>query len=517
MKNSRREFLRNSALALGSGAAATFMPQLGLAANVIGAQTKAFGNYKALVCLYLAGGNDSWNLLVPRDSSTAGSNWDRYRVARGGVYNAGTNAGGLGIDFNALLPINPQGLPAGSYGMHPNVQNYNFTPVGGSPTTQTGLAGLFNAGRLALLPNIGTLVTPMSKPEYVGRLKPRPPQLYSHNDQEMLWGMPSSESGGQPFGWGGEVASRVDDGNGLTTLAPCISLAGSNRFQVGPGVFPYQMSSSGAAALGNYTNSSTNAAAQRMARLQFLLDDVTYTHPFAKEYRDIVRRSLDLSSTISAALAGAAGTISTPYQSATAGGSAQLTYTPYGSTTPVTTSNSLLDQLRMVARMIKISKSNSGVGINHERQIYYVRIGGFDTHDSQMVAAGQPLLMARINQAVAWFQQAMNDLGTQNEVTLFSMSEFARTLNSNSNGSDHAWGGVQFAVGGAVQGGKFVGTVPAITLNGDDSLDRGQMIPTTAVDQFAATLAQWFGLPPGDLGTVFPNLGEFASPTLPLF
>ncbi|MBK8284513.1 MAG: DUF1501 domain-containing protein [Ahniella sp.] len=307
----------------------------------------------------------------------------------------------------------------------------------------------------------------------------------------------------------------MDDGNQLSALAPCISLAGSNRFQIGPGVFPYQMSTNGAAALSNYSGGS-NAGAQRNARLQQLLDDVAYTQPFQKEYRDILRRSMDLGVTITAGLTGANGSISTPYQQTAANNTAaQVTYNYNG--TNFTSSNSLLDQLRMVARMIRISKSNSGAGIGHERQIFYVRLGGFDTHDLQMAEANQPRLMARINQAVAWFYQAMSDLGIQNEVTLFSQSEFARTLNSNGNGSDHAWGGVQFVAGGAVQGGKLVGTAPDIRLNGVDSLDRGQFIPTTSSDQYAATLAQWFGVPPGDLASVFPNIGEFASPTLPLF
>lgn len=515
MNPNRRDFLRTSALALSSGASAAFMPQLGLAANVLAANGKAFGNYKALVCLYLAGGSDTWNFLVPRDSTNAGSKYDNYRLARGGVYNAQSNTAGLALDFNSLVPINPVGQPAGSWGLYPYMGNYTFTPQGGSPTTQNGMATLFNQGRIAILPNIGPLIEPMTKTEYVNRTKPRPPQLYSHNDQETLWGLTSASSSSAQFGWGGEVAARVDDGNQLAALAPCISLAGSNRFQIGPGVFPYQMSTSGAQALGNYSG-STNAGAQRNARLQQLLDDTQYAHPFAKEYRDILRRSMDLQVTISAGLSGANGSVSTPYQQASANDtSARVTYNFGG--TNFTASNSLLDQLRMVARMIRISKANSGAGIGHERQIYYVRLGGFDTHDLQMSEANQPRLMARINQAVAWFYQAMVDLGIQNEVTLFSQSEFARTLNSNGNGSDHAWGGVQFVVGGAVQGGRLIGTVPDIRLNGPDSLDRGQFIPTTSSDQYAATLAQWFGVPAGDLGTVFPNLAEFPSPTLPLF
>ncbi|MBK8284514.1 MAG: DUF1501 domain-containing protein [Ahniella sp.] len=171
MIRNRRDFLRSSALALSSGAAAAFVPQLGLAANLLAARGKAFGNYKALVCLYLAGGSDTWNFLVPRDSTAANSRYDTYRLARGGVFNATTNTAGLALDFNQLVPINPQGQPAGSWGLYPYMGNYTFTPQGGSSTTQNGMATLFNQGRIAILPNIGTLVEPMTKTEYINRTK----------------------------------------------------------------------------------------------------------------------------------------------------------------------------------------------------------------------------------------------------------------------------------------------------------------------------------------------------------
>ena len=164
--------------------------------------------------------------------------------------------------------------------------------------------------------------------------------------------------------------------------------------------------------------------------------------------------------------------------------------------------------------MIKVSRPNSGAGINHERQVFLVRLGGFDTHDTQMANTGQPLLMARLNQALAWFWQALFDLGIQNEVTLFTMSEFARTLSSNGNGSDHAWGGVQLAMGGAVSGRKFYGTFPNQTLDGVDCFSRGQFLPTTPVDRFAATLARWMGVPDVELETMFPNLVNFSPDTL---
>ncbi len=442
--NDRRDFLRGLSATLIAGSAQALLPQLGIVGNALAAtaQSKAFGNYRALVCVYLDGGNDSWNLLVPRDNASvdSGSLYDRYRIARGGIYNASGNTNGLALDFNALRPITPNGFATNSFGLHPQCADYFFaqTPGGAATLNFPGLASLFGQQRVALFPNIGTLVKPITKATY--SVTPKPPQLYSHSDQTTQWHLGRTATN-HPYGWGGELASRVASGNQLTTLAPCISIAGSSRFLVGDGVYPYQMSTAGATALSNYSATAGGLQSQRRAALDLMLGQ-TYVHPFGKEYAQLTSRSLDLTNTLSAALTDF-GNVSTVYQqsSATAGSSSQVTVagTNY--------SNSLLDQLRMVARMIKASRPGSGAGINHERQIYLVRLGGFDTHDTQMANTGQPLLMARLNQALSWFRQAMIDVGADlgaptlpNEVTLFTMSEFARTLSSNGNGSDHAWG-----------------------------------------------------------------------------
>ncbi|MBL0039693.1 MAG: DUF1501 domain-containing protein [Xanthomonadales bacterium] len=522
--NDRRDFLRGLSATLIAGSAQALLPQLGVVGNALAAtsRSKAFGNYRALVCVYLDGGNDSWNLLVPRDNGTLGSGslYDRYRTARGGVYDtsanppSGNSATGLALDFNALRPITPNGFAANSFGLHPQFLDYAFPQVPGGVVNPgyPGLASLFGQQRVALFPNIGTLVRPITKATYNATAKP--PQLYSHSDQTTQWHLGRTATN-HPYGWGGEVASRVASGNQLTTLAPCISISGSSRFLVGDGVYPYQMSTSGATALSNYSATAGGLQSQRRAALDLMLAQ-TYAHPFSKEYAQLTSRSLDLTNTLSTALTnfGAVGTV---YQqsSATANSSAQVTVagTNY--------SNTLLDQLRMVARMIKVSRPGSGAGINHERQIYLVRLGGFDTHDTQMANTGQPLLMARLNQALSWFRQAMidvgNDLGVPtlpNEVTLFTMSEFARTLSSNGNGSDHGWGGVQLALGGAVAGRAMYGTFPNQTLDGPDSFSRGQFLPTTPVDTYAATLARWMGVPDIDLEQVFPNLANFSPDTL---
>lgn len=509
----RRDFLKSLTATVMAGSARALLPQLGMVGSALAARAraKAFGNYRALVCVYLDGGNDSWNLLVPRDgnSTTPGPMYTTYRTSRGGIYNPTTNANGLALDWAQLRAISPDGQAANSFGLHPQCGDYTFTPPGGAQTTQSGLASLFAAQRVALFPNIGTLVRPITKATYATTA--RPPQLYSHNDQTTQWQL-GRTNGNHPYGWGGAVAAQVSAGNGLQSLAPCISIAGSSRFLVGDGVFPYQMSSSGATALNNY---SATAGGTQTARRTALLDLLaqTYAHPFADEYARLSARSLDLTQTVSGALA-LAGTITTPYQMS----SAPTGSNPYPSAQVTVAgtnySNTLLDQLRMVARMIKVSRPGSGAAIDHERQVFLVRLGGFDTHDTQMANTGQPLLMARLNQALAWFWRSMSDLGLQNEVTLFTMSEFARTLSSNGNGSDHAWGGVQLAMGGAVAGRKFYGTFPNQTLDGIDCFSRGQFLPTTPVDRFAATLARWMGVPDVELETMFPNLVNFSPDTL---
>ena len=230
--NDRRDFLRGLSATLIAGSAQALLPQLGIVGNALAAtaQSKAFGNYRALVCVYLDGGNDSWNLLVPRDNASvdSGSLYDRYRIARGAIYNASGNTYGLALDFNALRPITPNGFATNSFGLHPQCADYFFaqTPGGAATLNFPGLASLFGQQRVALFPNIGTLVKPITKATY--SVTPKPPQLYSHSDQTTQWHLGRTATN-HPYGWGGELASRVASGNQLTTLAPLLS-ARSNKW-----------------------------------------------------------------------------------------------------------------------------------------------------------------------------------------------------------------------------------------------------------------------------------------------
>ena len=278
------------------------------------------------------------------------------------------------------------------------------------------------------------------------------------------------------------------------TLSPCISISGGNRFEVGASTFPYQMSSSGLTAVSG--TGTTGANFQRAQALQQMLD-ATYQSPYQDEYRNILQRSRDLYSLLNSGLA--TGGIADP-----------------NTFTTSFPNESLANQLKMVARMIKLSRDTS-FNVQHQRQIYYVRIGGFDMHDNLMSTGtnGHANLLARVSQALGAFWLALGEIGAQNEVTTFTMSEFARTLSTNGNGSDHAWGSVNMILGGKVLGGKIYGAFPDQTLNGPISLSRGQTIPAISVDQMAATLASWMGVTSStDLNTIFPNLPNFASSNL---
>lgn len=512
-RSDRRRFLRQTSAALCAGAGAALMPGLGLIGQALAATRGGLPGYKALVCVYLAGGNDSFNLLVPRDSTSPGSRYSIYRTSRGDVYNANTNPFGLALDFNALLPI---GTPPGqsfAFGLHPQAADY-VVSRNGNNYNHPGLATLFAQQRLAFIANVGPLVQPTTLTQFNAGA-PIPPQLYSHSDQELQWNLGSTHAAVQ-HGWGGRAMDLIDPG-GLPILSPCISVAGNTRFQVGGSVFPYQMSAStGVTQLGNFSG-GFNFGDQRRAALDELLAQSS-PHLLTQEYRAVLSRSRQLAALLQTALNSNAGRITTAYdyRGATPPNPAGNFY-PEANVRVLGTdySNPLLDQLRMVARMIKASR-DPVAGIDQSRQVYYVRIDGFDTHGDQMDL--HPLLLGRLTQALGWFWQALGEINAQNDVTVFTMSDFGRTLSSNGDGTDHAWGGVQFALGGAVLGGQVYGRYPMLVANANDnpnqdwSFGRGQYIPSTASDQMAATLARWLGVGAGELATVFPNLANFGGP-----
>ena len=460
----RRDFLRNavcSSLACASSTA--LFTQLSMMNSVLAAQSAsdAPGDYRALVCLFMLGGNDSFNLLIPNDNLR----YPIYSTSR-----SGPGPTGMAIDRSTLLPINVGNAGSGeTYGLHPSCAE---------------MAQLFNAGHAAFVPNVGTLFQPTRKNDYLNVPGyPVPPQLFSHADQQGQWAYGQAASNGAT-GWGGLTADKLYMMNPGATIPMSISLGGENRFQTGVNVQPYAMGSGGPITLNGYKGVSGAAQA---AALQELLQQ-SYPDPLSRTYAATVSNALDYYSTMQTAL-NDAPTLTTVF--------------------PL--DNPVAASLQMIAKIISVRST-----LKAQRQIFFVPFGGFDTHDSQL--ADQPGLFARVSAALGAFYAATDELQVQNSVTTFTISEFARTLNSNGDGTDHAWGGIQFVSGGAVAGGKLYGApavsgriFPDLTLNGPDCLSRGQMIPTVASDQYSATLARWLGLSDSDAQTVFPNLHNWGA------
>ncbi len=447
--NKRRHFLRQMSGLFAAGGAYATLGQLGMMNQALAMGGGSGGGYRALVCIYLAGGNDSYNLFIPTDTAR----YDQYADMRSN----------LAIPQNDLLGVTPNS--GGDYGFHPSCG---------------GLRDLFNAGDLAVVTNMGTLVAPMDKTEYSNGSVPRPPQLFSHNSQTDLW-QTGSAIEGVPQGWGGLMADQLVAMNGNQTLPLSISLGGSNLFGVGNVTSPYQIGSQGLIEVNGF------ATQQNSTERQAAFDELfaaAYAHPFQRKYQDIMNQSVELEELLTAA----------------------LDANPIATAFPDT---SLGNQLEMVARLIA-----ARVATNQTRQIFFVRLGGFDTHNNQNNA--QPNLYTQLSEAITAFQTAMGptDVNVANQVTTFTMSEFARTMNSNGDGSDHAWGGQQIVIGGDVLGQELYGTYPTLELDGVDSVGRGRMIPTTAVDQFGATLASWMELGNNEINAIFPNLNEFGSTNL---
>lgn len=511
---SRRSFLRRVAPAVAGAAAATHtIRDLRLINSAMAADP--ITDYKALVCIFLAGGNDGNNLFIP----TIASEYASYATIRTPVL-AIPNTDGSPTTALALNPLNSDGH---SYGIHPACPE---------------LQALFNNGKMAAVFNVGTLVYPLTKAQYTANNPARPPQLFSHSDQVTQW---QTSIPDQPAstGWGGRCADVLDSANGVPApLSLCVSLAGSNTFEVGGVVQQYAVSTSGVTALSAFNTPNTTAGNARTAALNAILGiDKTQSNMQVGNYAASLEHSLATGTALSNALkTDGTGTQMPAYWTTIANWSATATdsqvTTPNGGRT---FTSSLMQQMRMVAKVIEAGYRSAGVsnGLGMKRQIFFCQLGGFDTHTNQTNAANTTPtaanvivgshadLLAELSQCINRFQNAMAAIGSTygdanfvNRVTSFSASDFGRTFPSNSLGSDHGWGNHQIVVGGAVQGQKTYGKWPALTVNGPDDTTTGRWIPTTAVDQFSATLAKWFGVDTSSMGQVFPNLNRFSTADL---
>jgi uncharacterized protein (DUF1501 family) len=451
----RREFLKhcvNSTL-MGAGAYAA-LGSLGM----VNALAAPAADYRALVCVFLFGGNDSYNMVVPASNTE----YAAYATARQN----------LAVPQAELLAINPVINDGASYGFHPAM-----------PEMRT----LFESGQLAVMANVGALVVPTTRNDFNNQSVPLPPQLFSHNNQQDFWQSLQPDVA-QPTGWAGRMADLLASVNTNQKLSMNISLSGRNLMQVGDLSFPYNLSPGG---VQNYAGMSSTGNDQQQLRyniFQGLLDkelNDTSRHALIREFARVRDRAGDLAEEISLALSNA----------------------PAITTVFPTQNNSLASSLRMVANMIAAS---GDLGV--KRQIFFVGFGGWDTHASQDTR--HPELLGNVSQALKAFYDATVELGVQNQVTTFTTSDFGRTLTSNGDGSDHGWGGHQLIMGGAVKGQDIYGKMPEIVIEGPQDSGRGRIIPSTAVDQYSATLAKWYGLSDSDMSEVFPNLQNFNSQDL---
>ena len=442
---SRRAFLqRASALSI-AGAATPWA--LNLAAFGEAAAATAT-DYKALVCVFLYGGNDYGNTLIPYDTA----NYNIYQGMRPTLAYARSALAPTVLTPNVALPIGLQ------YALAPEL----------SP-----LLPHFNAGRMGVMLNVGTLVEPTTKLAYTNKTARLPPKLFSHNDQQSVW--QSSAPEGATSGWGGRMGDLFQAGNGNATFT-CVNVSGNAVFLSGNTAVQYQVSSTGPVAL-NAVKSPLFGSTACSAVLRALVT-APRTHLFESEYNRVMTRSLDANDTLGAALASAP---------------------PLATVFPA--GNSLADQLKLVARMI----SNADA-LGAKRQVFFVALGGFDNHDA--LATVHPGLLTSVAEAMTAFYNATVELGVASQVTSFTASDFGRTLTAN-DGSDHGWGSMHFMLGGAVNGGRFYGAPPVVANNGPDDVGQGRLLPSTSVDQYAATLGKWFGISDVDLLTVLPNLANW--------
>ena len=459
--HTRRAFLRRSGQLALSGVA------LPLALNLAAmGEAAAFDatDYKALVCVFLYGGNDYANTVVSYDDPS----YNAYSTIRGG---AAGQAGGIALaraDLAATLLTPASALANGQqYALHPSMP---------------GLASLFNGGQAAVQLNVGPLVMPLTRAQYASpdrKAYPLPPKLFSHNDQQSIWQSSSPE--GSTVGWGGNIGDLALSAN-ANSLFTCINVTGNAVFLAGDSALSYQVSPGGAVAINGIKNNVYGSGAVKSALASLVQQ--TRSHTLENEYNKVTARAVGAEAQVTAGLGGA--TLSTVFPSG----------------------NSLADQLKMVARLIGARNA-----LGTRRQVFMVSLGGFDLHDN--LVAQHPGLLGKVSDALSAFHNATAELGVANQVTAFTASDFGRTLASNGNGSDHGWGGHHFVVGGAVRGKAFYGTPPPVSVGNTAAaqdqwhVGQGRLLPSTSVDQYAATLAKWFGVADSELDGILPNLRHF--------
>jgi uncharacterized protein (DUF1501 family) len=465
-EQSRRQFLRTASLASMAGISASpFLIELNSIAAM--AQSTGTSDYRALVCLYMQGGNDGHGTVIATDPDSFAA----FTQAR-------SSAPGLAYPLSSLLPITPLTPQTGrTFALNPAL---------------AGVQTLFNAGRAAIVANVGTLVVPATKAQVVANSVILPDSLFSHFDQTAAWQAIAANGGSsETVGWGGGVADVIESmGSNTNSMFTCISTAGIALFLSGQTSFQLNTTSAGPIPIYGLSNPLFGQQAGTNA-LQSILS-AEENNLFAKEYAVVVNRSIQAQALLQQYMlpAGVGGVANPPQYLDPK--SLQLTDNP------------LATSLQTVARII-----GGRVGLGVTRQIFFVELGGFDTHTNQAIQHAQ--LLTQLGEALQYFDGLMTASGLGNQVTTFTVSDFGRTLTSNSSGTDHGWGSHHLVVGGAVSGQNMYGQYPVVGVNQANDTGAGRLIPTTSVDQYAGTLAQWFGLSDGKVRQVLPNFGNFGS------
>jgi uncharacterized protein (DUF1501 family) len=453
-RSTRREFLKRTAALSLAGAAAPLafdLASLGEAA----AQTSG---YRALVCLFLYGGNDHTNTVIPFDLASH----TEYTNARSSL--------ALTRDQLAATSLGAVASQGGrEFALHPSL---------------TAVRRLYTEGRAAVVANVGPLVVPTTRAEYLNRSVPLPPKLFSHNDQQSAWQAYVATGEGVRTGWGGTIGDQVV-GQNPSTAFTCISASGNAVWLSGRNTVQYQVSTSGALTMNAVTGTLYGSSAAATAYRNLIT--ASSTNLFENELGVVNRRSLSTNDQLRAGLPPASTFV-----------------------TPIPTGNTLAAQLNVVARMIA---GRTALGVN--RQVFLVSLGGFDLHDDLLDL--HAVRLATVDGAVDAFWSWLGEIGMQSDVTLFTASDFGRTLTSNGDGSDHGWGSHHLVIGGGVAGGTIFGDFPPTAYGTTADVGQGNLLPTTSVDQLGATLGRWLGVPDSAVPTVLPNIVNFPTRYLPLF
>lgn len=443
----RRTFLKKGiASAVGASSLYGVSSQFSLVQAM--SQTQPFNDYKALVCVFLLGGNDSLNMLVPTESSA----YSAYESTRQN----------LAVALEETLPITTRSAQYSSLGLHPSLAS---------------LSNVYANGHAAFVSNMGPLIQPLTVSQVLAGQAVLPPQLFSHSDQQNHWQTADPQNVALT-GWAGRMADLIYDSG--HPLSMNLSMAGGNLWQTGRNVLPFALGPNGAEEM---VGINTDVSWQQANAAFYDTINGGASNRFQQAFSDIVQRTRRTGSLVNSALA-TVDELQTEFPASRFGA-----------------------QMEGVARMIATQQT-----LDQPRQVFYVAMGGWDTHDNQN--ADHPRLLTELAEGLAAFYSATQELGVADAVTTFTASDFGRTMTSNGDGTDHGWGGHQIVLGGAVNGGDVYGEVPDLMLNGNQDIGDGRLLPTIAVDQYAATLGAWFGLTDSQLLEVFPNLANFSTRNL---